>query len=103
MSKNIIFQSAKEFISALVDEDKDLYNPLLNKYLFHYSEAGAVAQYFITPRNARNLARESALSGEYWGAFLGFGGSIYEGADLEYLAEELYKEKGWMLCSDVKF
>ena len=56
----------------------DLYSPDIEAYVFGYNEAGAIACYDISKEQAVELDRKSRLFGEYWGAFLGPGGYIYD-------------------------
>lgn len=69
--------SAKEMFEYLQDVG-DLYSPDERIYVFNYSESGALAVYRICELRAKELSRDSKKADEYWGAFLGPGGSIYD-------------------------
>lgn len=75
------FETAMKMYEYIRDNG-DLYSPSEEIYVFLYSEDGAICSYDITNEQAKEL---SALSkehdGEYWGAFLGFGGSIHDPSD----------------------
>ncbi len=73
----IRFASAKEMFEYLQDVG-DLYSPDERIYVFNYSESGALAVYRICELRAKELSRDSKKADEYWGAFLGPGGSIYD-------------------------
>lgn len=90
----IVFNNAEEFIDTLVNNECDLYNPKTGDYVFHYNDKDAIAVYSLTKQEAEALAKED----DYWGAYLGFGGRIYDNPT-EY-AEEHYSDEGWLTCDD---
>lgn len=61
----------------------DLYSKKANTYLFCYNDAGSICAYSVDSDMANELAHKSYESGEYWGAFLGFGGCIYDDPSYE--------------------
>lgn len=83
------FTSPEEMYEAL--QTTDLYSREKEQYVFLYNNDGAIAVYPITVEEAEKLASLSAETDEYWGAFLGIGGDIYddpwEFCDTEYLGE----------------
>jgi hypothetical protein len=81
-------------------DDGDLYMPLLGMYVFHYNEDGAVCVYYnITMPKALELEQKSREDdGEYWGAYLGVGGYIYDNP-LEF-CNEYFSEK-WIATNKI--
>ena len=95
----IRFASAIEMFTYLRDVG-DLYSPDECIYVFNYSESGALAVYGICELKAKELSRDSKKADEYWGAFLGPGGSVYdvpdEQCDVDYamkFCEDWYKSE----------
>lgn len=77
----ISFGSADEMLHYLRN-DGDLYNPKEKMYVFDYSARGAIAMYYIDKEEAAELSRKVRDSEEeYWGAFLGPGGRIFDTPD----------------------
>ncbi len=77
----ITFGSAEEMLHY-IRNNGDLYCPGEELYVFHYNLDGAIAVYDIDEEEAKDLSAKSIESdGEYWGAFLGFGGRIYDVPD----------------------
>lgn len=70
------FKNGAEMYSAI--ESCDLYNEDKELYVFLYNDAGAVCVYDITKEMAAGLRQKSNEANEYWGAFLGVGGRIYD-------------------------
>ena len=98
MVKQMKFKNAKEMLD-LIQSGTDLYNVKTGDYVFLYSNECAIAAYNFDIEYAKELSSHSA--GEYWGALLGFGGSIYEdGSELKW-CEEHYNETGWEITSDL--
>lgn len=104
--KKVEFSSAEEMLKAIQD-GKDFYNPYTGIYVFVYNDAGSIAYYSLDESEAEQLQKMSDENdGEYWGAFLGWGGWIvddpsYEDFDpvrqtnLEW-CEEVYSDYGWL-------
>lgn len=57
---------------------KDLYSPELETYVFSYNDEGSICEYRIRPEEAYDLAQDAEMANEYWSAFLGLGGGIYD-------------------------
>lgn len=70
------FSSGQDMYNAL--DFGDIYNPEKELYVFLYNDAGAVCAYNVSEYEAKELELKSKESGEYWSAFLGVGGSIYD-------------------------
>lgn len=64
-----------------VNDGQDLYSPSAGIYIFGYNDRGAVATYDISHDEAEELIQKANESDEYWGAFLGIGGTIYDAFD----------------------
>lgn len=88
--RNINFKSAEEMFDLLANKEIDLYNPELELYLFVYNENGAICTYGIDTATAKTLSAQSKETGDYWGAFLGIGGHIYDAPANMSLCEEIY-------------
>lgn len=70
------FQSGADFYDAI--ENSDLYSEEKCLYVFLYNDAGAVCVYSIQKEEAEYLEVKAKEHDEYWGAFLGIGGEIYD-------------------------
>ena len=119
------FESTKDMYEKAIR--RDLYNKKLELYVFGYNERGALCYYRISKNEAEELRQKSKENdGEYWGAFLGWGGYILDDMDYNpdifdddndnmsldevnkyfdlYLApsyefcEEYYEHDGWEYC-----
>lgn len=94
------FNSANEMYE-LVREGFDLYNINTGNYVFVYSDKGSIAVYCFDLEYAKELSSKAVELNEYWGAFLGRGGYIYEnGSELEWCKEN-YCLDGWRLTNDL--
>ena len=101
---------------------RDLYSKSLDTYVFEYNDAGALCTYGLYLEDVVKLIEDSKKYEEYWGAFLGLGGSILEDPDYDddehrynedetmrnlYLrpsldfCEETYMVEDWMDTDDV--
>lgn len=89
MSKNLKFDSEQAFIEY-IQSGKDLYSPSLELYLFAYNEDGAICAYTVTEEKAQELNKQE----EYWGAYLGAGGNIYDNVKGSF--ENEYKVDDWI-------
>ena len=99
----IEFNNAKEMLEKLY-EGVDLYNPVLETYLFSYSENNdSIAYYSLTDQHIEEIVRlkKENPKEEYWSAFLGPRGYIIDGYDecLDY-CKSLYNDKNWYLCDE---
>ena len=77
------FNSAKEMLSTITS-GVDLYSPTEQKYVFVYNDRDSICEYYIDPFEAIDLERKASETGDYWGAFLGIGGCIYDEDDDYY-------------------
>lgn len=104
------FKSASDMKSTL--DKKDLYNPNTETYVFLYNEAGSIAVYEdISLDEALQLEKDAKAINEYWAAFLGPGGEIYDDVSHPLYNKDLlsntdwceqhYTEEGWILTTDV--
>lgn len=59
----------------------DLYNTKTGDYVFEYNDANALCVYSLDEDEAKKLSKKALENNEYWGAFLGTGGSILEASD----------------------
>lgn len=73
----IKFDSAKDMFEYLLN-DCDLYNLETGDYVFKYSESGSFAVYDLFIEEAEELEKKATEGSEYWGAYLGVGGVIYD-------------------------
>jgi len=55
----------------------DLYSPSQELYAFKYNWQGAIATYHIPRNEAIKLARKAKEYGDFWSAFLGPAGLVY--------------------------
>ncbi len=103
------FNSAQEMLDV-IQSGTDLYNPRLGIYVFVYSNAGSISYYSITDEHARELAKLAKENDEYWGAFLGPGGSIVDDPGSDFFdgretnldwCEDMYKEDGWIDTKEI--
>ena len=101
---------ALEFLKN-IQSGTDYYNPKEETYVFVYSDRGSICIYSIDPDKAKELAEKSAENdGEYWGAFLGCGGEIFD--DMSYdeppapcnsniaFCRDAVTWDGWMTCEE---
>lgn len=76
------FKTWEEMYRYLENEG-DLYNPLLELYVFLYNEAGALCTYNISEEKAMELSVKSKKYNEDWSAFLSVGGNILDNDDFD--------------------
>ena len=92
------FSSGHDMLDKI--RETDLYSPTLGVYVFLYNEVGSIARYNIDVKEARLLETKVRESGEdYWGAFLGPGGVIYD--DPSYETYEDYAMSNLDYCNEV--
>lgn len=87
------FSSGKEMLEV-IKSGTDLYNPEKELYVFCYNIVGSIVVYRVTNEDAEKLKKED----EYWGAYLGIGGSIYDDPDYEDYEDDDYNNLDW--CND---
>lgn len=107
------FASGKEMYE-FVSAGRDLYNKNEGLYLFAYNDANALCYYRLNESEAEEIARKADELGEYWGAFLGWGGDILDNTEYDHFrysdnederalylkpsldfCEKYFKCKGW--------
>lgn len=108
---DIVFKNGKEMLHTIWGGD--LYNVETGDYVFEYNNCGSICVYNLSEEEAIELQVKSKLDGgQYWGAYLGPGGYIYddpsyEGYDKDYSISNLewckenFSEPGWVYCQDV--
>lgn len=72
----MIKERAKQIRNIVVDELTDLYNLNTGAYVFLYNIDGGICVYYLDSEEAYDIAKQA--EGEYWGAFLGAGGNVYD-------------------------
>lgn len=105
------FDSPEEML-MVIQNGNDLYSPSELIYTFVYNEAGSICCYWLRVSEAQELERYSIESdGEYWGAFLGIGGHIYDDPSYDFydpdwsvsnldFCKEYYR-CDWIDCRDI--
>lgn len=94
------FESANAMLD-IIQSGMDLYNINTGEYVFSYSDKGAIVAYIIDEQYAKELSLTAVETDEYWGAYLGAGGSIYEdGAEVEWCKEHC-NISGWKFTNDL--
>lgn len=72
------FATAEQMLE-FINDGNDLYSRQAEVYIFSYNDAGSVCTYNIDQDEAKGLAKQVKESEEnYWGAFLGVGGQIWD-------------------------
>ncbi len=105
LSRNALikFQTAK-FSSAndMLEKIKvnDYYNHITEEYVFTYNDRDSIAVYNIDKDEAKTLSKQAKENDEYWGAFLGPGGYIYDEPQNSEWCESHFKEDGWITTTD---
>ena len=82
--RKVEFKSGAAMLDFL--SGADLYNIVTGEYVFRYNEEGSIAVYSFGMDKAISLAHQSQGK-DYWSAFLGLGGYIYDDP-----SHELYNE-----------
>lgn len=80
------FNTGKEMLEH-INSGNDLYSVKAETYVFNYNASGSIATYTVTSEEAKKLSKLSKKYDDYWGAFLGTGGWIWD--DPSY---EMYEE-----------
>lgn len=99
------FDNAKEMLDY-INDNHDLYSRKAEKYVFNYNEDGSICTYDITEDEANELVKQAKAINEYWGAFLGIGGKIFDDVSCGYYqdgqmsnlecCEELIRYEDWI-------
>ena len=87
------FCTSNQFLEELVGHD--LYCIDLGMYVYTYNDGGSVVQYYIDGDEAKALSQMANKANDYWEAYLGPGGHIYDGEDALALLEE-YMRYDWV-------
>lgn len=81
------FATAEQMLE-FINDGNDLYSPKAEIYVFGYNDAGSIATYSISEEEAKRLSnRVKSGDEDYWSAFLGVGGEIWDDP-----SHECYKE-----------
>lgn len=93
------FRSASSFLEKI--EENDYYNPITEQYVFLYNDNNSIAVYSnIDEAEARKLSALANETDEYWGAFLGVGGYIYD-APLNFVwCNSNFRNDGWITTTN---
>lgn len=109
------FDTAQEMLDYITDynECHDLYSEKAGIYVFLYNDAGSIATYDINKIEAKKLAKKvknDKYGEEYWSAFLGPGGKIWDDVSHECyqegyvsnleMCEELIEYDDWILTDN---
>ena len=94
------FNSAEDMLN-FIQNGNDLWSESEGLYVFVYNEDGAICTYSIDITQARELSLKAELYDDYWSAFLGWGGAIYDEPENLELCEELYMVSDWKLTSNI--
>lgn len=109
------FDTAQEMLDYIQDDNEchDLYSEKAGIYVFLYNDAGSIATYDINKIEAKELAKKvkyDKYGEEYWGAFLGPGGKIWDDVSHECyqegnisnleMCEELIEYDDWILTDN---
>ena len=92
------FNSAEGMYHYLCNNG-ELYNPVKEVYMFQYNEDGALCYYCVSEDHAAELALKSIENGEYWGAYLGTGGHIYETEEALEICND-FADENWINCCE---
>lgn len=80
------FKNGEEFLDAL--DCGDYYNPITETYVYVYNDCGSICFYSVDVEYAKELIKKQLdWDGEYWGAFLGRGGSIVDSEEYDEYEE----------------
>lgn len=78
-SRQVVFKNWREMYNTLCN-GKDLYNPIIGKYVFLYNENGALCIYNLDQEEAINVSKNA--NGDTWSSVLGTGGYILDAMTL---------------------
>ena len=85
--KHIVFNSPEEMLDYICS-DFDIYNLEIGDYIFRYNEPGSICVYNFNLEEAEEIEKEANELHEYWGGFIGGGGSIYDDPSHELYSED---------------
>lgn len=104
------FKNPEEMLNAL--KCMDLYNPYTETYAFIYNDSASIAVYSnIELDQAVELEKDARKDKNYWGAYMGPGGLIYDDpTHPDYIEDSLtnldwckvhFEEEGWIPTTEV--
>lgn len=73
----VSFKSPDDMLN-LIKSGKDFYNINTGDYVFNYNECGSIAAYTLSLEKAAEIQEKAKADKQYWGAYLGPGGRIYD-------------------------
>ena len=90
--------STPESMLKTIQDGIDLYSPSLCIYVFGYNDMGSICAYYITNDEAEKLSQND----EYWGAYLGPGGQIYDTVEWQKdcYGDGEYEDMALEFCKD---
>lgn len=91
------FKTWEEMYNYLVS-GRDLYNVLLQKYVFMYNDDGALCVYNIGADEAREMATNALMDDESWSAYLGAGGAIMDDDSCDRTNKDKYLALSYDFC-----
>ena len=74
----IFFENGEEMARDVIECAFDLYCPEIETYVFCYNACGSIAVYDCGEEEVERLVSDQINGGDYWGAYLGMGGYIYD-------------------------
>lgn len=92
------FANAEAMHKCITENCIDLYNVNTGQFAFCYNENGAICEYNLSIIEALELAIKATKDDEYWGAYLGIGGNIYDNS-IDWCAAN-FTNDGWLACED---
>ena len=98
------FESWEEMYDTIVD-GTDLYSKSNELYVFVYNDANALCFYNLSNEEAMEISIKANEKGEYWAAFLGWGGEIMDNTDYDGYSDDenerkLYLNPSVNFCKD---
>lgn len=87
------FDDANE-MKTLIESGFDLFNIATGEYVFLYNENQDFCSYILTLDEALEYCSKAKEYDEYWGAFLGVGGTII--GDTANYCEDRFKDTNWI-------
>ena len=81
-------------MKTLIESGSDLFNTATGEYVFLYNENQDFCSYILTFDKALEYCSEAKECDEYWGAFLGVGGTVI--GDTSNYCEDRFKDTNWI-------
>lgn len=91
------FDDANE-MKTLIESGFDLFNTATYEYVFLYNENQDFCSYILTFDEALEYYSKAKEYDEYWGAFLGVGGTVID--DTVNYCEDRFKDNNWIITDD---